>query len=90
LGSIATYQPNLLGLLSSTGQPCPAEERRFAVAGSGEIYKRADGKYAFRVKASNGQVVATDGSQGYDDKSSARSTLKRLMSGEYDGPIAEV
>ena len=30
------------------------------MAGSGEVYKRADGKFAFRVKASNGEVVATD------------------------------
>jgi uncharacterized protein YegP (UPF0339 family) len=60
------------------------------MAGSGEIYKRTDGKWAFRVKASNGQVVATDGGQGYEAKSSARSTLERLMAGEYNGPITEL
>ena len=67
----------------------PASETGPVMAGSGEIYKRSDGKYAFRVKASNGQVVATDGSQGYDSKSSARSTLERLLHGDYDGPITE-
>jgi uncharacterized protein YegP (UPF0339 family) len=60
------------------------------MAGKGEIYKRKDGKWAFRVKASNGEVVATDGGQGYEAKSSARSTLEKLLRGDYDGSIAEV
>lgn len=60
------------------------------MAGSGEVYKRKDGNWAFRVKASNGQVVATDGGQGYSDKSSAVSTLTKLLAGEYNGDIDEV
>ncbi len=60
------------------------------MAGSGEIYARKDGNWAFRVKASNGQVVATDGSQGYKTKASARSTLEKLLAGEYNGPVTEV
>ena len=55
----------------------------------GEIFKRADGKFGFRVKASNGQVVATDGGQGYSSKSDARSTLEKLLSGEYKGDIED-
>jgi uncharacterized protein YegP (UPF0339 family) len=58
------------------------------MAGKGEIYKRGDGKWAFRVKASNGEVVATDGGQGYNAKGDAESTLTKLLSGTYDGPIA--
>lgn len=57
---------------------------------SGEIYKRSDGKYAFRVKASNGQIVATDGAQGYEDKSDAKHTLEKLLTGAYNGPVSEV
>jgi uncharacterized protein YegP (UPF0339 family) len=60
------------------------------MAGKGEIYQRTDGKWAFRVKASNGEVVATDGGQGYEAKGSAKSTLEKLMGGTYDGPIDEV
>ena len=30
------------------------------------IYKRKDGKWAWRLIAQNGQVVATDGGQGYE------------------------
>lgn len=60
------------------------------MAGKGELYKRADGNWGFRVKASNGQQVASDGGQGYSNKADARSTLERLLKGEYDGPIDEV
>jgi uncharacterized protein len=59
------------------------------MAGKGEIYKRKDGKFAFRVRASNGEVVATDGGQGYSAKASARSTLQKLLHGDYDGPIED-
>ncbi len=59
------------------------------MSGSGELYKRKDGQWAFRVKASNGQVVATDGGQGYSKKSAATNALTKLMAGEYNGPIAE-
>jgi uncharacterized protein YegP (UPF0339 family) len=55
----------------------------------GEIFKRADGKFGFRVKASNGQVVATDGGQGYSDKGDARSTLDKLLSGGYAGDVTD-
>jgi len=60
------------------------------MAGKGELYKRTDGKWAFRVKASNGEAVATDGGQGYSAKASARSTLEKLLRCDYDGPIEEL
>ena len=60
------------------------------MAGKGELYKRTDGKWAFRVKASNGEIVATDGGQGYVAKGDAESTLQKLLSGTYDGPIVTV
>jgi uncharacterized protein YegP (UPF0339 family) len=60
------------------------------MAGKGEVYKRADGKYAFRVKAANGEAVATDGGQGYNHKADAKATLEKLMRGDYDGPITEL
>lgn len=58
------------------------------MAGCGELYKRKDGKWAFRVKASNGQVVAT--SQGYASKKGAENTLTKLLAGQYDGPINQM
>lgn len=73
---------------STTAHKTSAAKVRKPRGGSGEIYTRADGKYAFRVKASNGQIVAS--SQGYIAKTDARSTLTSLMTGGYDGPIVEV
>jgi uncharacterized protein YegP (UPF0339 family) len=39
------------------------------------------------VRASNGEIVATDGGQGYSAKGDAQSTLEKLLRGEYDGPV---
>ncbi|MGB5657096.1 MAG: DUF1508 domain-containing protein, partial [Acidimicrobiia bacterium] len=47
------------------------------MAGKGELYQQKNGKWAFRVKASNGQIVAA--SQGYAKRASARSTLEKLL-----------
>jgi len=57
------------------------------MAGTGELYKNDGGKWAFRVKASNGETVAVDGGAGYTSKTAARTTLKKLLHGGYDGPI---
>lgn len=38
------------------------------MAGTFEVYKDAAGKYRFRLKATNGQVIAA--SQGYESKDS--------------------
>ncbi len=57
------------------------------MAGSGEVFRRTDGKYAFRVRAGNQEVVATDGGQGYDHAADAKSTLQKLLAGDYDGPV---
>jgi len=72
------------------GQGALATAKGTTMAGTGEIYKRKDGKWAFRVKASNGQVVATDGGQGYADKKRASTTLTKLLGGDYQGPVKEV
>lgn len=56
---------------------------------SREVYKRSDGKWAFRVR-SGSDVVATDGGQGYNNKADAKGTLKKLVDGTYNGDIAEL
>jgi len=60
------------------------------MAGAVELFKRADDRWTFLIKASNGQIVAIDGGQGYESESDARDTLEKVMGGEYDGPIEEV
>ena len=57
------------------------------MAGKGELYQQKNGKWAFRVKASNGQIVAA--SQGYAKRASARSTLEKLLKGADAGPIID-
>jgi uncharacterized protein YegP (UPF0339 family) len=59
------------------------------MAGSGELYKGADGKWDFRVKASNGKVVAVNDGPGYKAKPEARTVLQKLLAGDYKGPIRE-
>ena len=43
-----------------------------------EIYKRTDGKWAWRVRAENGQIVATDGGQGYENQHDAVTMATRV------------
>jgi len=53
------------------------------MAGSGEVYARHDGRFAFRVIARNGNIVSTDAKQGYENRSDATTTCTRLMAGQY-------
>ncbi len=50
-----------------------------------EIYMDSAGKYRFRLKASNGQVIATG--QGYSSKDSC---LNGIESVKTNAPVAEV
>lgn len=59
------------------------------MAGSGELFKGSEGKWSFRVKASNGKVIAIDDGPGYGSKTEARAVLTKLLNGDYDGPIRE-
>lgn len=49
------------------------------------VYKRADGKWAWRLTADNGKIIATDGSQGYDNEADAREVADEILSGKYKG-----
>lgn len=46
------------------------------------VYVRADGKWAWSL-TTNGNVVATDGGQGYENESDARDMADRIVSGEF-------
>lgn len=47
------------------------------------LYTRSDGKWAWRLKADNGDVVAVDGSQGYDNEDDARNMADKVVSGFF-------
>ena len=55
------------------------------MAGKFELYKNSSGEYRFRLKASNGQIIATG--EGYKTKASA---LKGVESVRKNAPTAEV
>lgn len=46
------------------------------------LYKRADGKWAWRL-TSGSDVIATDGGQGYENESDARTMADRVIGGYY-------
>lgn len=57
---------------------------------SGEIYLRTDGSWGFRIRASDGAIVADDAGHHYETKEEALGTLERVMRGDFDGPIEVV
>lgn len=46
------------------------------------LYRRADGKWAWHLLA-NGDIIATDGGQGYDSLEEARAMIERIVGGYY-------
>lgn len=47
------------------------------------IYERPDGKWGWRLKADNGNVIATDGNQGYESETTCRSMADKIIGGHY-------
>lgn len=43
-----------------------------------EVYRRHDGKWAWRAVAPNGDIVATDGGQGYENHADAAEMAKNV------------
>lgn len=58
------------------------------MAGTFEVYKDAGGKHRFRLKASNGQVIAS--SQGYESKESCMNGIASVQKNAPDAKIVEV
>ena len=58
------------------------------MAGKFELYEDKAGKYRFRLKASNGQVVAA--SQAYESKASALAGIESVKNSSVDAPTVEV
>lgn len=47
------------------------------------LYQREDCRWAWRLVASNGQIVATDGGQGYENEADARRMADRVVGGKF-------
>jgi uncharacterized protein YegP (UPF0339 family) len=46
------------------------------------LYKRKDGKWAWHLQVGS-DIVATDGSQGYESEDDARTMADRVIGGYY-------
>jgi len=58
------------------------------MAGKFEIYKDARGEFRFRLKASNGQVIATG--EGYKSKASCMNGIESIKKNAPDAKVVEV
>jgi uncharacterized protein YegP (UPF0339 family) len=47
------------------------------------VYERSDGTWAWRLVADNGDIIAVDGSQGYENKTDARSMADKIINGTH-------
>ena len=58
------------------------------MAGTFEVYEDKAGKFRFRLKASNGQTVAS--SEAYESKASARAGCESVINAAAGATIIEV
>lgn len=58
------------------------------MAGKFELYEDKAGKWRFRLKASNGEVIATG--QGYSSKASAKNGIESVKQNAAAAAVVEV
>jgi uncharacterized protein YegP (UPF0339 family) len=58
------------------------------VAGKFEVYQDKAGKFRFRLKASNGQVVATG--EAYETRAAAMKGCESVVKASTGAPVVEV
>jgi uncharacterized protein YegP (UPF0339 family) len=66
----------------------PLRLKEQGVAGKFEVYQDRAGKYRFRLKASNGQVVATG--EAYETKAAAQKGCESVLNAATGAPVLEV
>ena len=57
------------------------------MAGKFELYKDKAGKFRFRLKANNGQIIAVG--EGYESKASARNGINSVKRHAPDAPVVD-
>ncbi|WP_327674982.1 YegP family protein [Kitasatospora sp. NBC_00458] len=58
------------------------------MAGKFEVYEDAGGKFRFRLKAGNGEIVATG--QGYASKDAAHKGVEAVQRAAAGAPVVDV
>ncbi|RHA38728.1 YegP family protein [Cellulomonas rhizosphaerae] len=48
-----------------------------------EVYERTDGRWAWRLRAGNNLIIATDGGQGYENRETCESLGWGVVSGYF-------
>jgi uncharacterized protein YegP (UPF0339 family) len=48
-----------------------------------EVHQREDGLWAWRLRTSNGDLIATDGGQGYENQADAQRIADAVAGGSY-------
>jgi uncharacterized protein YegP (UPF0339 family) len=57
------------------------------MAGKFELYADKAGKYRFRLKAANGEIIAV--SEAYESKASAKNGIESVRKNAPDAPVVE-
>lgn len=57
------------------------------MAGKFELYADKAGKYRFRLKAANGEIIAV--SEAYESKASARNGIESVRKNTPEAPVVE-
>jgi uncharacterized protein len=73
------------GMAASTS--LMAQEKKGARGLTFEIYKDKSGDYRFRLKASNGQIIAQG--QGYQNKADCTHAIEVIQKGAADAKVVE-
>jgi uncharacterized protein YegP (UPF0339 family) len=47
------------------------------------VYQRKDGLWAWNLKADNGEIIATDGGQGFENVDDARAIVDKILAGGF-------
>jgi uncharacterized protein len=69
---------------TTTGDGEPEEGK---MAGKFELYTDKSGKFRFRLKAGNGEIIAV--SEAYESKASARNGIESVRKNAPDSPVVE-
>lgn len=47
------------------------------------VYQRPDKKWGWRLKSDNGNIIATDGGQGYENEADCKAMADKVVGGTY-------
>ncbi len=63
-------------------------EREITVAGKFELYKDKGGKFRFRLKAGNGEIIAVG--EAYETKASAKNGVESVKKSAADATVVDL